>query len=207
MVPEDRCVRWNLRITPRNTSNSGFIRYLLTLTRFTPFTVNSPDGDDFSDNNIIFDIVVENLIMRSEEFANLTFEQDVDGLFVTTESLLSQFEGEEDEAPTDNQFDSDFNEGPIGDVRFLGTVNGGGTIGLSLVAHGLGEIYVGTSDGGGLVNGVMSYSGVSDEADFTPLRESSTLSAVPTIKLGSKVWKSGPQIRPGLRSRPSSRRC
>ena len=36
--------------------------------------------------NFIFDINVENLIMRSEEFANLTFEQDVDGLFVTTES-------------------------------------------------------------------------------------------------------------------------
>ena len=56
-------------------------------TPFTPFTVYSPDGDDFSDNNIIFDIVVEDLIMRSEEFANLTFEQDVNGLFVSTESV------------------------------------------------------------------------------------------------------------------------
>ncbi len=112
------------------------------------FDVISPDGDDFSDNNIIFDINVENLIMRSEEFANLTFEQDVDGLFVTTESQA--------EDSNDNQFDSDFNEGPIGNVRFLGTVSGG-TIGLSLEAHGLGEIHVGTSDGGGLKDGVMSH--------------------------------------------------
>ncbi len=33
----------------------------------------------------------------------------------------------------------------------------GGTIGLSLEAHGLGEIYVGTSSGGGLEDGVMSH--------------------------------------------------
>ena len=79
------------------------------LETFMPFTVISPDGDDFSDNNIIFDINVENLIMRSEEFANLTFEQDVDGLFVTTESLLSKFVAEDDESPSnDNQFDSKF---------------------------------------------------------------------------------------------------
>ncbi len=63
------------------------------------FDVISPDGDDFSDNNIIFDIIVEDLMMRSEEFANLTFEQDVNGLFVTTESQA--------EGTNDNQFDSD----------------------------------------------------------------------------------------------------
>ena len=122
--------------------------------------VISPDGDDFSDNNIIFDIMVEDIMMRSEAFANLTFEQDVNGLFVTTESQAEPEDGED--GPTPNQFDSDFNEGPIGDVRFLGTVTDGDD-GLSLEAHGLGKIYVGTSSGGGLENGVTSFTPNEDD--------------------------------------------
>ncbi len=166
------------------------------------FTVISPDGDDFSDNNIIFDIMVEDLIMRSAEFANLTFEQDVNGLFVTTESLLSKFDGEEGEGPTDNQFDSDFNEGPIGDVRFLGTVDGGDHRPLSRSPR----------PGRNLrwdLRRRRSQRWCYELHDDDDLRESSTLSAVPTIMLGSKVWKSGPQmqmIRPHQVFHPS-RRC
>ena len=65
--------------------------------------------------------------MRSEEFANLTFEQNVDRSLrhhgKSGKSFRCPRRAKSDDGPTDNQFDSDFDEGPIGDVRFLGTVD------------------------------------------------------------------------------------
>ena len=114
-------------------------------------------NNDLSDSTLLFEVDVTDAVLWSQAFNDLIFEEDVSGIFVTSE-LLEGGTSNNLLDPYDPEVEGALKEGGIGNVIIWGTLSNGG-IGVSFEGQSIGKVTVGTASGGGMSDNLLSHAG------------------------------------------------